>query len=191
LLESALLFAFAVVIGFVILVALFKAGILGGIAILFYRGIALIGVAAIATFTLLLFLGRGRFASVAERVRMAFAAAAVSAAFNLSFLVVLPVTVDRSITVFMLGYMASDSTRHFQPDDVRAAFSQIYLGEYRQIERRFDEQVASGNIRRAGEGYVVSDQGRRFLAASMAIAWMFDIDTRFAAPKPRVAQTRP
>lgn len=175
------LYTAAPVIGFVLLVALFRAGVLSQVNILFYRGLALIALAFVATFGLIFALARrGPLAGVGGRD--AFSAAVLSLAFNLCFLVIFPVTIDRSISVFVLGEMAAHADRAYSADQMASVFSNVYVGEDRQIDRRLREQLLSGNVERVGDGYRISAHGKAFIQTSKLIAWMFDGDTRFVSP---------
>jgi hypothetical protein len=176
-----ILYAAAPVIGFAVLVALFRAGVLAQETILFYRGLVLIALAFVATFAaLLLAVRRGPVAGV--RGRDAFSAAVLSLAFNLCFLVIFPVTIDRSISVFVLGEMAAHADRAYSADQMAKVFGDVYVGEDAQIDRRLREQLASGNVERVGDGYRISAHGQAFIQTSKLIAWMFDGDTRFVSP---------
>lgn len=174
---AAILFAAAAAIGFAILVALFKTGMLAAkIDILFYRGVILCALAAVLTVALVGFSGsRWKFAGL----RDAIAAGVLSFGLNLSFLVVAPVTVDRSVSVFILGYMATAPDKPMSVADLRGVFEQRYLGDWRQIERRMEEQTVSGNVEPSADGFVLTPRGKSFLATSKVIAWMFDTDPRF------------
>ncbi len=175
------LYAAAPVIGFVVLVALFRAGVLAQVNILFYRGLALIALAFVATFGAVFAVARrGPIAGV--RGRDAFSAAVLSLAFNLCFLVIFPVTIDRSISVFVLGQMAAHADRAYSADEMSKVFSDVYVGQDQQIDRRLREQLLSGNVERVGDGYRISAHGRAFIQTSKLIAWMFDGDPRFVSP---------
>ncbi len=175
------LFSGAVALGFVLFALSFKAGILAGMSVLFYRGLVLAVLAAIAT-GLLLAAAIRRLRHPELRPRDAVAAAIVSLSLNIAFLVVVPVTVDRSISVFILGRMASDGGRVHDADELRRMFVDGYVIENRQIERRLQEQLLSGNLERAGNGFRISAQGLTFIQLARASAWLFDADPRFVAP---------
>ena len=175
------LFASAIALGFALFALLFKTGLLAGIPVLFYRGLGLAMVAAIGT-GLVLAGVISRFRHPDLRPRDAASAAIVSLSLNIAFLVVVPVTVDRSISVFILGRMAGDSGSVHSADEIRRMFIDGYVLEHRQIERRLDEQLLSGNIERAGDGFRISAQGLAFIRLAKASAWLFDADPRFVAP---------
>ena len=174
-------YGLAVVVGAAVLVVLFKSGLLAAVSILFYRGVALVAAGLVITFVALgmtaVAMGKGL------GTRDAFAASVLSASINLSFLVVFPVTIDRSQTLFILGQMAAQPTQSFAPEQVRDIFVNVYVDDYRQIDRRLQEQTQSGNMQRTGDGYRITPQGLAVIHTSRAIAALFDIDPRFITPK--------
>ena len=63
------------------------------------------------------------------------------------------------------------------------AFNDIYVLRYGAIERRIDEQVASGNLVETSPGlYTLSDSGISFIRFSRFIANVFNIDQKFVKP---------
>lgn len=185
LLTASLLFAGAALVGLVVLILLFKLKVFAGLNVLFYRGLVLIALVTVALFTVGLF--------VAPKLQLspsvALAAAAISASINLTILIVLPVTIDRSVTMFLLGYMDHHAQRAFTPAELRTTFDDVYLGRWEQMQRRMDEQQLSGNVARDGtRGYRITPQGRSFVAFSRKVAWAFDTDPRFVSPTPGDSQ---
>ena len=184
------LHAGAVAIGLAGFVLLFQTDLWSGVTILFYRGLILLGVAFLMTLGATAILaGLGR--SWGLRRRDALGACMLSLALNLSVFVVLPVTVDRSISVFLLGQMAAHPDERFSAERARAMFDAVYLGEFRQIERRLAEQSASGNIAPAGDSYVITPQGRAFIRFSGFVARLFRTDPRMVAGSSPAPQPAP
>jgi hypothetical protein len=180
-LQASAVFAGACLFGFIMLVGLFKSGFLATqIDIMFYRGVVLCGLAAIITIGACGYVG-GRLGFA--NPRDAIAAGMLSLGLNLSFLVIAPVTVDRSVSVFILGYMDAAPDRVMSVDNIRDAFSDRYLGAFKQIERRMVEQTVSGNVVAQDGGFVLTDRGRGFIRTAKFIAWMFDADPRFVAQR--------
>ncbi|WP_336490484.1 hypothetical protein [Methylobacterium nigriterrae] len=177
----------AVSLGFLCFVALFQIDLLPGIGILFYRGLALLIVAFVVTLGLAL-VAAGRLADWGVRRRDALGACILSLALNLGFLVLLPVTVDRSISVFVLAEMAAHPDEAYTAERMRGVFEKRYLGEYRQIDRRLQEQAASGNVRASGDAYVITPQGRAFIRLSRLVANAFRTDPRFVTAPPQPPQ---
>jgi len=177
---ASLLFIGAGLFGLGLLIVLFKLKLLASLNVLFYRGLVLIAVSTLVVFALSLW--------IAIRAHMppsvALAAAAISASVNLTVLIILPVTVDRSVTVFLLGYMDQHAEKAFTTTELRVAFEDIYLGRWDQMQRRMDEQRLSGNVAPTKDGYRITPQGRAFVQFSRKVAWAFDTDPRFVSPEP-------
>jgi len=167
----------ALLIGFACFVLLFRTDLWSDVTILFYRGLILLVVAFLMTVvTTAALAGLGRAWGL--RRRDALGACVLSLALNLSVFVIFPVTVDRSISVFLLGQLAAHPEERFSAERARALFESVYLGEFHQIERRLSEQTASGNIVPDGDGYVITPQGRAFIRLSGLVAEVFRTDPR-------------
>ncbi|WP_457108682.1 hypothetical protein [Methylobacterium sp. P5_C11] len=174
---QALLQAGAIALGFGCFVLLFQTDLWSGVTILFYRGLILLAVAFLLTLAATVALaGLGRPWGL--RRADALGACILSLSLNLSVFVILPVTVDRSISVFLLGQMAAHPDARYTPERARAVFERVYLGEFRQMERRLAEQQASGNVAPAADGYVITPQGRAFIRLAGIVARAFRTDTR-------------
>jgi hypothetical protein len=177
----AALYTCSICLGFVIFATLFKAGLLKQIGVLFFRGLLLSGVTLVALFALLVALV-GRWGRQGLNARDAFGAAVLSLSFNICFLVVAPVTVDRSVSIFMLGEMAANPDESYSAGDMSRLFVKVYIGDDQQIERRLREQTSIGNVEDTGGHYRISRRGEDFIALSKFISWLFDGDPRFVDP---------
>jgi hypothetical protein len=88
------------------------------------------------------------------------------------------VTIDRSLSVFIIGYMAAHPGEAFSSKELEAAFQSVYVGDMGQVERRMHEQVVSGNVIAVDGRYKLSSQGEAFLQSARWTAWLFDTDRR-------------
>ncbi|WP_370309764.1 hypothetical protein [Sphingobium abikonense] len=179
----ALTYCATIALGFLLYVALIRSPLLGGVAILFYRGVA---IAAVVAFLLLV-------AGIAARRRLRLApetlvgAVALSLAFNISFLIVFPVTFDRSITMFLLARIERQDGQ-LDARSLEQVFVREYLGDLRQIDRRITEQSLSGTIRVERGRIHITPQGRRLLKGARLLGGWFRADPRFVtAPAPAPA----
>ena len=176
----ALTYCATIALGFLLYVALIRSPLLGGVAILFYRGVVIAGVVA---FLLLV-------AGIVARQRLRLApetlvgAVALSLAFNISFLIVFPVTFDRSITMFLLARIERQDGQ-LDARGLEQVFVRQYLGDLRQIDRRIAEQSLSGTIRVERGRIHITPQGRRLLEGARLVGGWFGADPRFVtAPAP-------
>lgn len=177
---QVLLHAGAVALGFTAFVLLFQIDLWSGMTILFYRGLLLLIVAFLLTLAATAPLA-GLGHAWGLRRRDAVGACVLSLSLNLSAFVILPVTVDRSVSVFLLGQMAAHPDESFDAERARTVFDAVYLGTFRQMERRLAEQTASGNVTPTADGYVITPQGRAFIRFAGVVAKLFRTDTRLIA----------
>jgi hypothetical protein len=166
----------AACVGFVALVALlFQIGLFGSVPILFYRCIAITAVASVLFGAALVLVGR-RFELVS--VRDAVSATLVAASLTFTFLTLGPVTVDRSISIFINGHMAAQPDKIFTAADIDRAFRDRYLTGMDQIARRMEEQRHVGTVERVADGYRITDKGRALITTSRTMAVVFGADQR-------------
>ena len=183
---QVLLQAGAIALGVCTFVLLFQTDLWSGVTILFYRGLLLLAVAFLLTLAMTSALaGLGRPWGL--RRRDALGACVLSLSLNLSAFVILPVTVDRSVSVFLLGQMAAHPQEPYTAERARTVFETVYLGAFHQMERRLAEQTASGNVAPTAEGYVITAQGRAFIRFAGVVARIFRTDTRLIEAAPSEA----
>jgi hypothetical protein len=165
--------------GIALFFALFSVGLLhSSQPILMYRGLYLAAFAATLQISILIAFWRARRYHKSAKLPTILAASALALAFNVTFLVVIPVTVDRSVTVFLLGQLAN-SPSGMKGDALRGALVSRYVDSYAAVDRRMHEQQLSGNVSLDGELYKLTPQGERFIKFSRAIGAMFGADLRY------------
>ena len=176
-LRQLLLLAVLTIVGFAIYVMLFWAGVASSIGILFYRGIALALVAALVTGFIAIWPARRTRDSTHP-----IAAAALSLSFNICFLVLLPVTVDRSVSVYLLSTIEQRQDSGVTSAELQKSFVDGYVVRMGAIDRRIDEQRKSGNVTVDAGGKVrLTKQGEHFMSFSRLIARLFGTDPRFVS----------
>lgn len=175
-------FAAACVGFFALVAALFQLGLFSSVSILFYRCIAVTAVASVLFAVAMIGAGRRhRFCGT----RDAIAATLVAASMTITFLTLGPVTVDRSISIFINGHMAAAPDRVFTAGDIDRAFRDRYLTGMNQIARRMEEQRITGTLERVGDGYRITGKGRALIATSRTMAILFGADQRLLdGPEP-------
>ncbi len=179
-------------LGFALYCALLASGLFAGSTILFYRGLILAAVAAIAA--------GGIGAAIARRrgtEPLAVASALTCFSISVCFLVLFPVTIDRSVSVYLLATIDRQGPEGISPADLETAFVSGYVRDMRAIDRRIVEQRLSGNVVQDAEGNVhLTPQGRRFVALSRSAAHLLGTDRRFVdgyqtVPPPTTAAAPP
>lgn len=169
--------------GVVLFWLLFYLNVLADFKILFYRGLLIISIVCIAqVLLLLLFLVRGNQKKSSGAVPHAISIAMICMAINMTFFIVLPVSLDRSVSVFLLGYMVEKNVPATR-GELEKAFNDIYVVRYGAINRRIEEQIASGNLIETSPGYYkLTKNGAGFVWLSRITADVFKIDNKFVKP---------
>jgi hypothetical protein len=175
----AAFYVMAIVVGFALFVSVMEFGLFDGISILFYRGLAELGAIAPVLVIVLALILRLPWPARVLAGRDVVAATLVALSLNLTFFVLGPVTVDRSVSVFMLSRLAQ-ANAPLTADDLKGAFADRYLGEWDQVGRRLKEQISSGNVDQTPEGsYRLTPQGRSFMLTARIMSRLFGGDPRF------------
>jgi len=94
----------------------------------------------------------------------------------------LPVTAERSVSVFLLGSMAQEPERVFSEQDMEEYFISRYVRDYRAFDKRFHEQIATGTARPEGGGYVLTAKGEALIRIYDFIADCFGLDKKLIHP---------
>ena len=164
----------------VMFVGLSHTGLLKNMEVLMYRGIVFIVItgviAAIVMGVIRKFWG---FITVRDII-MVFV---IFCCVNTVLFTLIPVTVERSVSVFMLSYMEENSDQTFTQDSVGEVFTEKYVTDYGAFEKRFVEQVATGTIEENADGsYSITERGKFIVKMFRTVAEWFDTDRRLVYP---------
>ncbi|TIX49423.1 hypothetical protein [Alteraurantiacibacter aquimixticola] len=174
--------AAASAIGFTLFLGLAVIGAGSQFDTVFYRGVVLIAAACLLLFLAMIAVNRRWQLFSPDLV-----VAAIATTFSLSigFLIVFPVTVDRSITVYLLSHMDRHAESSFTTGELQAEFQRTYLTDWEQIARRMEEQTTTGNIIEVAPGrFRITPQGQAMAGTFRRIAAAFDTDPRFVGDGP-------
>jgi hypothetical protein len=160
-------------------IVLFHTPFLAG-SVFFYRGLILLVVTAIVVTIVLVTLARTTFRGLIG-VRDILLIVSLLASVNTVFFTHLPVTADRSISVFILGQM-NRTDGPLTSDQIAESVISEYLLERGAIDKRLDEQVVTGTVVRSGDGFVISEEGRSLVGFYELITGVFNIDTVNLSP---------
>lgn len=152
-----------------VFVSLFHSSLLAN-SILFYRGCSLLVVASLIVFVVL-YSFRRRFGA---EVHTLLSAIVASASLNLSFFVLLPVTIDRSVSTFVLAYIGSED-RAKSRDEIHDYFVSQYVNHEDAIGRRLMEQIVSRNVAEGQGRYTLTAQGKGFLSFARVMCKLYGI----------------
>lgn len=160
-------------------IALFHTPLLAG-SVLFYRGLIMLAVTAIIVAIVLVILWRTSYRGLIG-IRDILLIVSLLVSVNVVFFTHLPVTADRSISVFILAHM-NRAAGPLTSQQIADSVVEEYLLERGAIDKRLDEQVVTGTVVRSGDGYVISEEGRWLIGLYELIARAFNIDTVNLSP---------
>lgn len=92
---------------------------------------------------------------------------------NLFVFCMVPVTLERSISVFMLNYM--DNGKTYTKEEIEDAFIDKYVYEYGAFDKRFEEQIYTGTIEKKDNSYKISKKGNLFVDAFHFIKRIYNV----------------
>jgi hypothetical protein len=174
------LHALVLTVGLIIFALLFSTPVLVSLP-LFYRGLIFIIAVLVVQIAALV--------SVRERFRDFFTyrdiviAALLFSFVSTTIFMFLPVTLDRSYSVYMLGYMAEHPDESFTTAQMNEIFIDGYVNKNQAMQRRFDEQVLSKNVAPSGDGYKITSRGLLLVRIFEIVADIFSVDKRFVDPR--------
>lgn len=178
-------FFVSVVAGTLLFFLLMHFRLFGGITVLMYRGIAVLLLCCIIMAAALILLKR--FAKLKVDAKDIFIFILSFLCANMVFFTLVPVTVERSVSVFMLSYMDSreqeaaqnpDASAVCTKEEIEEVFWDKYVQEFGAFEKRFDEQIVTGTIEKTGDGYVLTGRGHFMVDFFRFLGDVFDTDRR-------------
>ena len=179
------IYALLAAVGSVGYVLTFRTPIFAGMTVFFYRGIAIILLWGALVSAAMFLLRRWWFRSLIT-VRDILLLLCAFCCIHIVVFTHLPVTADRSISVFMLGTMAGGedgAVDSFTKEELEEAFITTYVGSYDAFGKRLEEQIVTGTIVVTEDGeYRITDSGLAILALYDKISDWYGIDKKLIHP---------
>ncbi len=158
-----------------------RLGAFDAIAVFFYRGLVAILAAGILMSGMFLALKLTRMRNIIT-IRDVILFFFVFSCVHVVLFTHLPVTADRSVSVFMLGYM-NEQGRACSKAELETAFIDKYVNEYEAFDKRLFEQIYTGTIDETSDGeYELTDSGRSILDVYDIVADWYGIDKKLIHP---------
>ena len=177
---SVLVYGVSVLVASGVFIGLFHTKLFSSITVFFYRGVIFLfiasAVAALVTFGIKSF-----FAALSLDMKDVFISFVLFFGLTLGWYTLVPVTVERSISVYMLSYM-DQNPKAVTEEDFEKIFFDNYITKYGAFRKRFNEQLLSGNIKKTEGGYVITDNGRRVVNLFRASASLFNTEKWLVYP---------
>lgn len=94
---------------------------------------------------------------------------------NIFFFCMVPVTIERSISVFMLNEM--NKKEAYTKQEIEKLFIEKYVYEYKAFDKRFNEQITTGTISKTKKKYYLNKNGKKLLKKFKFIKNIYNIKT--------------
>ncbi|MDT3663772.1 MAG: hypothetical protein ROM54_09725 [Anaerobiospirillum sp.] len=108
----------------------------------------------------------------------------IAVLLNFAFLSLILVSLDRSISVYLISYMASHEEQSFTIPELEHIFLSGYVEGSGAMARRMKEQRATGTVEEiAPHVYQISTGGKRMVALWQVLAEIYPVDQQFLYPK--------
>ena len=161
-------------------IGLFHTSLFKDMEVLMYRGIVFLMITGVISGVIMGIIRKfWGFVTIRDVIMMF----CIFCCVNMVFLTLIPVTVERSVSVFMLSYMQENKDQTFTEESVGEVFTTKYVEDYGAFEKRFEEQVVTGTIVQNEDGtYSITPKGEFVVEAFRTIAEWFDTDRRLVYP---------
>lgn len=163
----------------VFFVALFHTPLLKKMEVLMYRGIAFILISGVLSAVLMLAIKRkGKNLLDTKDVLLMFC---MYCSINMVLFTLFPVTVERSVSVFTLSYMM-ENQKAYTVEEMEEIFFDKYVQEFGAFDKRFSEQIVSGNLEETEDGYIINESGINTVKFFRTVSKLFNTDQRLIYP---------
>lgn len=147
---------------FILFIAVLNIPLIKSHPVLFYRGLQ----ALLLTSVLYLAIGASFIHKKVSFLESYFSALAVAISFSLTIFVLVPVTADRSISVFLLHSLQQNKNScqaGMTKNDLEQEFVSKYVHDGSAITRRLNEQTLSGSVVRTNQCFGLSEKGEELV----------------------------
>lgn len=173
------IYALVYVVSTIFFVALFHTPLFQGMEVLMYRGIVFIIITGIFAACLM---GIARkFCKSLLDMKDIVLMFCMYCSINMVLFTLIPVTVERSVSVFTLSYMM-ENQKTYTVEEMEEIFNEKYVQEFGAFDKRFKEQIVSGNVEETEDGYIINERGIFTVKFFRVVSKLFDTDQRLIYP---------
>lgn len=166
----------------VVWIALFRTPLYMHLGVFFYRGIILL---VLTSFCLALGLDwyrrRHRFGQIGTKDILLCVVLFFS--FQMLFFTHIPVTAERSGSVFLLSYLDANHKRPVRREELEGQYMDVYLRQNQAVEKRVGEQIQSGTVQSTSDGIVITQRGRCLVWIYRLAVRVFGMNTTIVVPE--------
>lgn len=180
--KTFLTYGVSLIVAMLLLAVFMRLDLFGNVVIYYYRTM-LNGVVFAIIVTLLLIL-----VSLCTKIRklkfvdlspQTIASTTLSVGLALIlFITIAPMVIDRSYTVFTLADMTENDTKTFTAEEIEDRFIEIYIKDYGSTIKRIEEQLSIGNIEEKGDGYIITEKGKRLMSTFRFVESIYPVEDK-------------
>ncbi len=180
---TLLVYIVILIICTIVFILLFHTGFLKKLDVFFYRGCVFLAISGFVSILLTL-LVKKMFQELELDIKDILTVLCIFCGVTLAWYTLIPVTVERSISVFMLSYMDQNDKAGITSDEFGKIFYDKYIEDFGAFDKRFNEQIISKNIEPSadGKGYVITNGGRFIVNLFRLCAKMFNTEQWLVYP---------
>lgn len=180
-----LIYVLDIFISSLFFILLFHTPLLAHYNVFFYKGCFFLILSSFFSVVLLFLLTKiKKIKSLQFNAKDFFTIFFLYSGFTMGWFILAPTTVERSLTVFMLSYMEQNDEKGMSTDDFAPIFYQKYIIDWGAFDKRFHEQITSGNIEKSpdGHGYIITKNGRFIVNSFRLCGKLFNTDKWLVYP---------
>ena len=104
--------------------------------------------------------------------------------FTMGWFSLIPVTVERSISVYMLSYLDENYPQTITKDEFEKTFYKQYIHDFGAFDKRFKEQLDTGSIEYIPKenSYQITEKGKKIVGLFRFFADLFGTEKKLIYP---------
>lgn len=168
--------------GTVLLFAIINSSIIDFITVFYYRMVFGLVISCLLSFITIKIITLYNFLNIQITYKDILISFLLLFFIHFSFISLVIVSLDRSISVLLLSEMADQKDHAFNKKELEKIYTDIYISEYDPINRRINEQLSSGNFEKINDGYKITSRGRNLVVFFRALAKVYPVNNQFLFP---------
>lgn len=171
----------AFVLGWLLYIAIIQIGIFNFVEVYFYKTILILIITGIALLIVELLL-KYFWKKATFDYKDVIISFVLFMSVNMVWLSTVVVSLDRSLSVFVLSYLEQED-RSYSETELDEVFQNVFIEKYEMLDRRFWEQLESGNIEEDENGYKLTNRGEGLVKIFKVVGKIYNVDERFINPE--------
>jgi hypothetical protein len=168
-----------ILFGSILFVFLFRQNILDFLDVLFYRAVFVLCISCIICALGIFYAKKITFLQGLITNRDIIIVVIILFFVNFNFYGLVPFNVSRSTSVLLIGYLDKNNGIPKSEDEITRFIINKYFYDYKAISLRVKEQTSSGNIKKVGDGYVITEKGKALANILREISDMYKVNNNF------------